>query len=392
MSEGTIRMIEKRIGILGGGQLGKMIFQAGSTMLLDISFLDKSSDYPAGLITKNFTEGDIANYDDIIAFGQNMDVISIEIERVNVEALKVLKEAGKDVFPSPEIIGLIQDKGDQKKFYKDHGFDTSPFILVDSTEDIYEGLKNGSISYPFVQKSRRGGYDGRGVAVINGQNEIHKILEGPCVIEEKVDIDKEIAVLVCRNKGGEVAIYDPVEMVFDDEANLLDYQLAPAAISRDQNINIHELALKMASKLDLVGLLAIELFLDKEGNIIVNEMAPRPHNSGHHTIEACYTGQYENLLRAILNLPLGCPDIISPSILVNLLGSPDYRGETVYSGISEIMNLRGANLHLYGKNETRPHRKMGHVTILHEEHYSPHESKDIIKRVFKTVPKILYNE
>ena len=379
-------MIDKRIGILGGGQLGKMIYSAGSQMNIKLSYLDQSKDSPTGQVCMAFEVGDITAYDDVLSFGRKNDIISIEIEKVNVEALKQLQKEGKSVCPSPGIIEMIQDKGLQKEFYKSNDIANSPFILVEGEDEINNLIEKGQLTFPFVQKSRKGGYHGQGVAVINNESDLNKLLPVPSVIEDLVAIEKEIAVIVCRNRNGEVAIYDPVEMVFDPQANLLDYHLAPANLSNDSVKEVFELAMKMANTLSLEGILAIELFLDQNDQIIVNEMAPRPHNSGHHTIESCFTSQYENMLRAILNQSLGRPEILCPSILINLLGSAGYSGDTVYTGLEEILNVRGSNLHLYGKSQTKPFRKMGHVTLLHDKNYVPLESKDLIKSVFKTKP------
>ena len=379
-------MNDIKIGILGGGQLGKMLCMAGSGMSLNISVMDKSKSFPAGLVCKNFIEGDITSEKDVLDFGRSVDVLTIEFEKINVDALYQLESEGKKVFPSASIIGMIQDKGTQKQFYSNHNIPTSDYYLCESKEDVLSRMEDGEFSFPFVQKTRRDGYDGQGVLVCKDESYKSKLFDAPCVIEKMVDIEKELAVIVCRNEKGDIAIFDTVEMVFDPQANLLDYQLAPARIDKSMVYEINDLAMSIAQKLDLVGLLAIELFLDTSGKILVNEMAPRPHNSGHHSIEACFTSQYENHLRAILNLPLGKTDILSPSILINLLGCENYSGKATISGSEDILKVQGSHLHLYGKNDTKPYRKMGHVTLLHEKEHVPYDSIDEIKRHFKTAP------
>lgn len=379
-------MLDKKIGILGGGQLGKMLCMAGSGMNLDIYVMDKQKDFPAGSVCAQFVEGDITEYSDVLNFGRTVDILTIEFEKINVAALFDLEKEGRKVYPSPEIISMIQDKGIQKQFYKEKHIPTSNFILFKSKHEILQSLKKGQLNFPFVQKARRDGYDGQGVLVCHDDKYVDLLFDTPSVIEELVSIEKEIAVIVCRNKRGHVSIYDPVEMVFNHEANLLDYQISPAHIENSTFLEATEMAYNIANTLELVGILAIEMFLDKTGKLILNEVAPRPHNSGHHTIESCYTSQYENHLRAILNLPLGKPDILAHSVLINLLGSPGYSGETVISGEDEILRINGSNLHLYGKKNTKPFRKMGHVTLIHEKERIPYESISRIKKSFSTAP------
>ncbi len=376
-------MTEKKIGILGGGQLGKMLCQAASKMSLDISILDNSKSFPAGQICTQFTEGDIKDAEQVKAFGKNLDLITIEIESVNTDGLKSLSDQGKDVYPQPEIIDIIKDKGLQKNFYDKHGIPTSPFKIYDDKSEVLEGISKGEIQYPFVQKLRQGGYDGRGVQVIKSAEAIDKLFDEPSVIESMIKIDKELSVIVARNLNGETKCYPPVEMIFNHEANLLDYQISPAQIDETLSSTAIDIATKVASSYGIVGLLAVELFLDQEGMILVNEVAPRPHNSGHHTIEASVTSQYEQHLRAILNLPLGDTELISNSVLLNVLGEKGSTGDAIISGLDACLAIKGVNIHLYGKAISKPFRKMGHVTIIDADLQTAIEKSNFVKENLK---------
>ena len=379
-------MMDKRIGILGGGQLGRMLCLAGHSMDMNLAILDKSVDFPAGDVCDNFTEGDITNYDDVVQFGQDLDIITIEIEKVNIEALEYLDSKSIKVHPSPEIIKTIQDKAIQKDFLTNQKIPTAPYRRIENRRQLQDAISSGEVRFPFVQKLRKDGYDGRGVQVCNLDFSPTQFFDAPSIVEELVDIDKELAVIVSRNEKGDLAIYDSVEMVFDPDANLLDYQISPSQINLQLERTIQSLAYNIATSLNLVGNLAIELFLTKSGDIMVNEMAPRPHNSGHHTIEACQVSQYENLLRAVSNAPLGSPALLSPALLINLLGSPAYTGKTIYSGIEEILRIPNAHLHLYGKITSKPKRKMGHVTILSNQIEIELANIEKVKSSFNTAP------
>ena len=357
------RVMGPKIGILGGGQLGKMLVQAGSAWDLNLHVLDKSKDFPAASVCPNFHLGDFTNFEDVVQFGQEMDIITVEIESINVEALEHLEALGKAVYPSPQVIRTIRDKGLQKMFYRTHQIPTSAFDLFANIDEIKSAINSGSLTYPFVQKSRIGGYDGRGVAVIHSESDLAKLLPVPSLVEDLVDIDKEIAVIVAGN-GKDWITYPCVEMLFHPTANLVEFLGCPAALTTDQAAKAHALAMQVAQQLDVRGLLAVELFLTKSGDIIVNEAAPRPHNSGHHTIEAAVTSQFQQHLRAILGYPLGSTAIIKPAVMINLLGAPDHSGPVHYQGLQDCLSLEGVFIHLYGKQETRPFRKMGHATIL----------------------------
>ena len=354
-----------KIGILGAGQLGKMLCQAASPWELPIHCLDASKDFPAGPYCQGFVEGNFKDYEDVLQFGRQMDLLTIEIEHVNTEALAVLQEEGKTVHPNPHSLSIIKDKGLQKQFYATHHIPTSDFQLYDSKEALTEAILDGSRSIPFVQKSRLAGYDGKGVAVIRSEEDVqNKLLDGPCMVEDLVAIEKEIAVVVARNEKGEISAFDPVEMEFHPTANLVEFLSCPAVLTAAQAATAIELSKKIIEAFDICGLLAVELFLNKAGEIIVNEVAPRPHNSGHHTIDSAITSQYEQHLRGILNLPLGSTKMTSPSIMVNLLGHPDHTGPVYYEGLSECLAIEGVKVHIYGKEITKPFRKMGHVTVI----------------------------
>lgn len=348
-----------RIGILGGGQLGKMLTQAAMNFDLHLSIMDSSNDVPCEPYCHNFVLGDFSDFDAVYDFGRQVELLTIEIENVNVPALKKLEEEGILVSPSPEIIAVIQDKGDQKEFLRSHGIPTAGFVYLDGADD----LREFDAFFPAVQKLRREGYDGRGVQRIDSPADLAKGFTRPSIIEELVDIRKELSVIVARSRTGEMKVYPSVEMVFH-EANLIDYLVAPADIPSHVEKRAEELAVAVAEKLGIVGLAAVEMFLSTTGEVLVNEIAPRPHNSGHHTIEANVTSQYEQHLRAIIGLPLGATDTLTPAVMVNLLGEPGYDGPVVYEGLAEALAVPGANVHIYGKTKTKPHRKMGHVTVV----------------------------
>ena len=356
--------LNKNIAILGGGQLGKMLIQAGSRFGLNISVMDIDKSYPAAFICPDYVCGDIRNYDDVLNFGLQADIITIEIENVNVDALEELVKRGKKVFPQPEILKIIKDKGKQKMFYEGNQLPSSEFYLFKNTSEIRAKFESGELKIPFVQKLRNDGYDGRGVLVVKSPSDMEQLMEGQSLVEDLVEIEKEIAIIVCRNPSGEIKTYPAVEMQFHLTANLVEFLTCPANISDEHAEEAENLAITLAETLGIVGLLAVEMFIDRVGRILINEVAPRPHNSGHHTIEANETSQYEMHLRAILDLPLGSTSLIRPAVMVNLLGEPGYTGIPVYENIDKCLELSGVYPHFYGKKETRPFRKMGHVTIV----------------------------
>ncbi len=344
-----------------------MLCQAAADWHLPVHVLDEHDGFPSAPYATEFHGGNFRDYDDVLAFGRQMDVVTIEIEHIDTEALHQLVSEGIRVYPQPAKVDLIKDKGLQKQFYADHGIPTMDFELF-SGEDagaIPAAVAAGRWSFPFVQKARTGGYDGQGVAVIRNQQDMEeKLLPVPCLLERMADIDKELAVVVARTPGGEISVFPTVEMEFHPTANLVEFLLCPAAIDQNTDRAAAALAREVADKMEVVGLLAVELFLTKSGKLIVNEVAPRPHNSGHHTIEGCLTSQYQQHLRAILDLPLGPTDIVRPAAMVNLLGAPGHSGPAVYEGWTDLLAIPAVYPHLYGKEDTRPFRKMGHLTAL----------------------------
>lgn len=353
-----------KLGIIAGGQLGKMLVLAASNWDVKTYILDKDEHCPASSACTQFILGNPLDFDDVYNFGQHVDMITFEIENINIEALKKLKAEGKRINPDPDSLEIIQDKGLQKKFYYNHGIPTSGFELIDGKKDLMALIDQGVIAYPFVQKLRKGGYDGRGVAVIQSPADIGLLLEGPSVIEELIGIEKEISVIAARNAKGEIRCFPVVEMEFNIEANLVERLICPSSIDDDKSREAIAIATKVISEFRLTGILAVEMFLDKSGKIWVNEIAPRPHNSGHHTIESIITSQFEQLLRAIFNFPLGSTLLKMPAVMINLLGESHHEGAVKYEGLTECMAVEGVKIHLYGKKQTKPYRKMGHVTIM----------------------------
>ncbi|MEL6941892.1 MAG: 5-(carboxyamino)imidazole ribonucleotide synthase [Bacteroidota bacterium] len=357
--------INNRIGILGGGQLGKMLTLAAANWHLPMYILEKSNQYSAGRLATRFVQGDFKNYEDVYFFGKNTDILTIEIEHVNTEALHQLVKEGVIVHPAPDKLDIIKDKGLQKQFYAENGLPTSEFELFENAAAVQQAIQAGKWSYPFVQKSRTAGYDGKGVAVIRSAEDT--LMDVPCVLEPLVDIDKEIAVIVARNPSGQIEAFPPVEMAFHPTANLVEFLACPARIDEKQAQAAIDLAKETIQTYDICGLLAVEMFLTNSGELLINEAAPRPHNSGHHTIDSCYTSQFEQHIRAITNLPLGSTKLTSPAVMLNLLGEPEHTGKTHYLGLKECLEIEGVYVHLYGKAQTKPFRKMGHVTVVNED-------------------------
>lgn len=351
---------EFKIGILGGGQLGRMLLQKAYDFNLHIEVLDPSVNAPCRNLCSRFVQGDFKDFNTVYNFGKGLDLITIEFEDVNVEALEALERDGKQVYPQPAVLRIIQDKGLQKSFYQQHQIPTSPFVLIKSLADIAQA----DIDFPVFQKLRTSGYDGYGVQFLEKKNTLQRAFDAPSVLEKGVDLEKELSVIVARNANGEVVHFPPVEMEFNHEANMVEYLFAPAGISPQIEKQAIVVAKSIIEKMQMVGLLAVEMFLSKSGELLVNEVAPRPHNSGHQSIEGNSTSQYEQHLRAILNLPMGNTAIIKPSVMVNLLGEKGYSGKAIYKGVEEVLKIDGAHIHLYGKHETRPFRKMGHVNIV----------------------------
>ncbi len=371
-----------RLGILGGGQLGRMLIQEAINFDIRIAVLDPSPEASCAKIAHEFVCGDFMDYETVFQFGQSVDVLTIEIEHVNVDALEALVAAGKKVYPDPAFLRMVQDKGLQKKFFQENHITTAPFLLAESKNDLAEK----EFTYPFVQKLRRGGYDGKGVQIIRDQEAlINSGFDASCIAEEMIDFEKEIAVIIARNHSGEIKTFPLVEMEFNTEANLVEFLFSPANVNSSVENEAIRLAHKIVEVTGFVGLLAVEMFLAKNGQVLVNEMAPRPHNSGHHTIEACLTSQYAQHIRAILNLPLGNTELIRPAVMINLLGEKGFSGPVRYAGLEQALAMPGVFLHLYGKPETRPFRKMGHIIVLAENSKSAHDTARQVADLVKVI-------
>lgn len=349
-----------KIGVLGGGQLGRMMIQSALNLNVQVCCLDPDPQAPCHKIAAEFSVGSLNNFDTVYAFGQDKDIITIEIENVNVAALKKLQAEGKKVFPQAEVIELIQDKGLQKLFYQQHGIPSPDFFLVNNKEEIAQHKDH----FPFFQKLRKGGYDGKGVVKLNSLDQVHLAFDAPSVLERLVDFEKEISVIVARNEQGEVRCFPAVECAFNPEANLVEFLFSPANISTSIEEQAEAIALNIAEKLGIIGLLAVEMFVTKEGHVLVNEIAPRTHNSGHHSIEGNVTSQFEQHIRAICNFPLGTTDVVRPAVMINLLGEKSFEGPAKYVGLEEALAEQGVYIHLYGKAITKSFRKMGHITVV----------------------------
>ena len=377
--------LDHKIGILGGGQLGKMLAIEAANWHLPIYILDQDHQFPAVPYAPFFQAGDFKNFDDVVQFGKKVDILTIEIEQINVDALFYLEKEGVKVYPKPSTVQVIQDKGLQKMFYKERDIPTAEFQLFNDEKEIKEALKNKQIAFPFVQKSRKDGYDGKGVVVVSNENDLINLLDCPSIIEERINIETEISIIVARSASGELLHYEPVEQHFNQAANLVSYLICPAELDKSTLSKMNEIASLIAIDLDLVGLLAIEFFLDTNNDIFVNEVAPRPHNSGHHTQNSCETSQFEQHLRAILDLPLGSTRQHSIGAMVNIIGEPGYAGKTNYLGIEECLKIDGVHLHLYGKLETRPFRKMGHINIADKDRKKVLENIEKIKSTLRVI-------
>lgn len=368
-----------KLGILGGGQLGRMLIQSGIDFNFNFSVLDPDGNAPCRHLAE-FHRGKLTDFETVLKFGEQCDILTIEIENVNTQALQELVKRGKKVFPQPEIIELIQDKRVQKNFYKKNGIPTANFVLTENKEDALRLAK-----FPTVNKLGKEGYDGRGVQVLRKKEDLQKAFDAPGLLEDLVDFEKEISVIVARNEKGDIETFPAVEMVFHPEQNLVEYLFAPAQVSNALAQQADTVARSVIEKLGMVGLLAVEMFVTKTGEVLVNEIAPRPHNSGHQTIEANVTSQYEQQLRAITGLPLGKTDLLIPSAMVNLLGEPDFSGPARYRGFEEVMNVKGVHIHLYGKAQTKPFRKMGHVTIVDQDLESLKQKANFVKQTLKVI-------
>lgn len=351
------------IGVLGGGQLGKMLLQEAYRMDIRSAVLDPAADASCAVISNDFVQGSFADSDTVFNFGKDKDVVTIEIEHVSVDGLRRLKSAGVSVFPDPEVLATIQNKQLQKSFYQQHAFPTADWFMFDSVEQLRNKLASCNWSFPFIWKSATMGYDGKGVKMVRTADDLQDLPDVPGIAENAVDIQVEIAVIVVRGQNGDVKCFPACEMFFKEEANLVEFVSCPSFLDASITSEAESIARSIADKFGTVGLLAVELFVTKSGKILVNEVAPRPHNSGHFTIEACYSSQYEQHLRAICGLPLGDTSLKSPSVMYNLVGEADASGDVWVEGAEKLFGVSGASLHLYGKKTVRPFRKMGHVTV-----------------------------
>ncbi|MHA7943099.1 5-(carboxyamino)imidazole ribonucleotide synthase [Formosa sp. 3Alg 14/1] len=356
-----------KLGILGGGQLGKMLLTETRKFDIHTCILDPSEEAPCKVGSNEFQIGDLMDYDAVYNFGKQVDVLTIEIENVNVNALEDLEKEGVQVYPSSTTLRTIQNKATQKLFYVDHNLPTAPFSRFAYTVEIEDAISNGGLDYPFVWKSAQFGYDGTGVKIVRELKDLEHLPNVECITEKLIPFKNELAVIVARNPSGEIKTYPVVEMEFHPEANQVEYVICPARISEAVAKKATEVALKVAQAFNHVGLLAVEMFQTEEDDIIINEVAPRPHNSGHQTIEASYTSQFEQHVRAVLDLPLGNTANKLNGIMVNLVGAEGHAGDVVYKNIENIMAMDGVTPHIYGKKQTRPFRKMGHVTIVNED-------------------------
>ncbi|RWU10300.1 5-(carboxyamino)imidazole ribonucleotide synthase [Pedobacter chitinilyticus] len=372
---------ELKLGILGGGQLGRMLIQEAINYNLTTLVLDPDADAPCKHIANYFENGSITDYDTVYNFGKKADIITIEIEKVNVEALEQLEKEGKKVFPQSRVIRLIQDKGIQKQFFKENDIPTAPFMLVNSKDD----LTNGKFPFPYILKLRKDGYDGKGVMKINDASDVENAFQAPTLIEELVHFEKEIAVIVARNANGDVKTFPMVEMEFNPEANLVEFLISPSTYPESIQERAEKIAKDIAAALNITGILAVEMFITKHGDILVNELAPRPHNSGHQTIEGNYVSQFGQHLRAIFNLPLGDTRSISNAIMVNVLGEKGHDGVAKYDGLEKILSIDGVYVHLYGKKYTKPFRKMGHLTIIDQNREKAIEKARFVQQTLKVI-------
>lgn len=368
-----------KLGVLGGGQLGRMLIQETINYNVNVCVIDPDKNAPCKDIANEFTVGSLKDFDQVYNFGKGVDLLTIEIEHVNVEAMEKLEKEGVKVFPQPSVLKIIQDKGLQKNFYRDNNIPTADYFLVENKAEISKYASH----FPFFNKLRKGGYDGKGVARLDDPNDLTNAFDEPGVLEKLIDFEKEISVITARNEKGEIALFPVVALEFNPEANLVEFLFSPAGIGGHIEEKAYEIAYKVTEKLGIVGLLAVEMFVTKDEQVLVNEIAPRPHNSGHQTIEGNITSQYEQHLRAILNLPLGSTKIIKPSVMINLLGEKGFEGDAVYEGLEEVMAIEGVFVHLYGKKTTKSFRKMGHVTVIDDSIENAKKKAMVVKERLK---------
>ncbi len=376
-----------KLGILGGGQLGKMLLFDTRKFDIQTYVLDPSDEAPCKIACNHFFQGDLMDFKTVYNFGKKVDVLTFEIELVNLEALEKLENEGKKVYPSPKTLKLIQNKGIQKNFYLEHNIPTAPAKTFKDLKKMVVEIVESKLNMPFVWKCTEFGYDGNGVKIIRTLQDVENLPNVECIAEEMVEFKNELAVIVCRNPSGEIKTYPVVEMEFHPEANQVEYVICPARIDDKVAAKARAIALDVSKKFNHVGLLAVEMFQTQDDEILVNEVAPRPHNSGHYSIEASYTSQFENHLRAILDLPLGNTDSKVAGIMVNLSGSESYSGDVIYENIETILGWNGVTPHIYGKKQTRPFRKMGHVTIVNDDINEARRIAEDVKNTIRVIAK-----
>ena len=383
----TFFSTSKTIGILGGGQLGKMLLYDTRKWDIKTKVLDNNPNAPAKLSCDEFHVGDLMDYQTVLNFAKNIDVLTIEIENVNVKALEEIEKKGIKVYPQPNVLAIIQNKLKQKKFYKENKIPTAPFREFKSIKSIKEEIIHGNLCFPFVWKSNSMGYDGFGVKIIKSNRDIEELNDTPGFIEDLIEIKKELSVIICRNAKGEIKNFPVVEMIFNNDSNQVEYIISPARINNEISRKAISIALKLSKLYNHVGIMAIELFLTSDNEILINEVAPRPHNSGHFSIEMSYTSQFEQHIRAILGLPLGEAKNKISGVMVNLVGEKQNNGPVKFSNIDQIMTIEGVTPHIYGKKETRPNRKMGHVTIVNEKIENAIKIAKKVKETIKVISK-----
>jgi len=383
----TFFSTSKTIGILGGGQLGKMLLSITRKWDINTKVLDNNPNAPAKLNCNEFHVGDLMDYQTVLNFGKNVDVLTIEIENVNIKALEEIEKKGIKVYPQPNVLKIIQNKLKQKHFYNKHKIPTAPFKKFESKKSIKEKVMHGDLCFPFVWKSNSMGYDGYGVKIIKSNKDLEKLNNCACFIEDLIEIKKELSVIVCRNEKGEIVNFPVVEMVFNNDSNQVKYIINPARINDEISKKSISIALKLSKLYNHIGILAIEFFLTDDDELLINEVAPRPHNSGHFSIEMSYTSQFEQHIRAILGLPLGETKNKISGVMVNLVGEKKYNGPVTYKNIDQIMTIEGVTPHIYGKKETRPNRKMGHVTIINNKLENAIKIAKTVKETIKVISK-----
>jgi 5-(carboxyamino)imidazole ribonucleotide synthase len=376
-----------KLGILGGGQLGKMMLSECVKFDIYCIVLDPNEDAPCSNLASEFFVGDLMDYDTVLNFGNKADVITIEIENVNADALEKLESLGKKVYPSSSNIKTIQNKGLQKIFYKENNLPTSDFKIYANLKSIKKDLSENKLNFPFVWKSAQFGYDGKGVKIVENKDQIKELPNLECIVEEKIKIQKELSVIVSRNESNQESTYPIVEMEFNQQSNLVERVICPANIPLSIEETAVQIAINLSRSLNHIGLLAIEMFLTQDNKVLINEIAPRPHNSGHHTIECCYTSQFEQHLRSILNLPLGDTSIKIPGIMLNLVGENKVEGDVAYENMEKVMRFTGVTPHIYGKKKSRLNRKMGHITIVNKNIDDAIEMSKEIKKIIKVTAK-----